>query len=117
MKKYKHPLTAQITPENWQEKLNLQNLSLEDISTLLGDFKAMEAMGKKLAGFLREVALSRMEDDEYEGPYFILERSTQWRSGSLDKELIMEEMGEEWIETHSKEGQDVTVLRVTAKKE
>jgi len=105
MKKYVSPLTAGLTPDNWQEHVNLASMSLDETMDLLGDFKAMEAFGKKLGGFLKEAVKSKMPEDEmeYTGTHFYVVLSERTRVGGLDKERITEEMGEDWVEEHSKE--------------
>lgn len=119
MRKYTHPLTKEITPDNWQEKIDLDSLSLNDLSSLFGDFKNQEAFSKKMSGFLREVIISRMPEgeDEFDGPYFHLERTFGQRQGGLDKLAILEEMGEEWVEDHSKEPIEYTMLKVSRREE
>ena len=115
MKKYEHPLTKTLTPDNWKDELNLSALSLEDLSTLLGDFKAMEAFGKKVGGFIKEIVKGRMPEgeDEFDGPVFHIQRNHRFRAGGLDRDRIQEDMGEEWVEEYSKEGTEYDEIRVT----
>jgi len=115
-KKYASALTSQITPDNWEEKLNLPQLSLDDITNLIGDFKRMESLGKKLTGYLKVAARARMPDDEdsYAGPNWALTFNPCSRAGGLNEELITEEMGEEWTEAHRKPPIEYTEMRVSA---
>ncbi len=115
-KKYASALTATITPDNWEEKLNLPQLSLDDVTDLIGDFKRMEALGKKLTGYLKSAARARMPDDEdfYEGPRFALQFNPRSRAGALDEVKITEEMGEEWTEAHRKPPIEYEEMRVSA---
>ena len=100
-KKYIHPLTKDITPDNWTEKMDLNALSLDDCAELYKDFKNMEAFGKKLGGYLREAVNARMKDDEFETPRRVkVVRTVRVRKGGLDVGLIEEEMGQEWVEEH-----------------
>lgn len=115
-KKYASALTSTITPDNWEEKLELPKLSLDDITDLIGDFKRMEALGKKLTGYLKTAARARMPIDEdfYEGPNWALQFNPRSRAGGLDEEKILEDMGEEWTEAHRKPPIEYTEMRVSA---
>ncbi len=113
-KKYISPITATLTLDNWQGKINLADMNLDDTMDLLGDLKAMEAFGKKVGGFLKEAVKAKMPegDTEYYGNNFCVVLSERYRAGGLDKEKITKEMGEEWVEDHSKEGTEYTELRL-----
>lgn len=115
-RKYQSPLTAKLTPDNWKEELNLKELSLNDLTDLVGDFKSMERLGKQLAGFLKEVIRAQMPEDEdfYAGPHFEIQFNPRTRAGSLDEEKITEEMGEEWVEEYRKPPIEYTEMRVNA---
>ena len=115
-RKYASALTATITPDNWEEKINLPQLSLDDVTDLIGDFKKMEALGKKMTGYLKSAARARMPDDEdfYEGPRFALQFNPRSRAGALDEVKITEEMGEEWTEAHRKPPIEYEEMRVSA---
>ncbi len=117
MKKYNSPITAGITPDNWEEKIDLGQLSLDDMLDLLGDFKAMESMGKKLGGFMKEVVKARMPEDEmeYENDRWAIVLKDCSRKANLDDERITEEMGEEWTEERRKPDIEYTELRLTRK--
>lgn len=115
-RKYKSSLTAKLTPDNWKEELNLKELSLNDLTDLVGDFKSMEKLGKQLAGFLKEVIRAQMPEDEdyYEGPHFAIQFNPRTRAGALDEEKCLEDMGEAWIEDHRKPPIEYTEMRVKA---
>lgn len=115
-RKYKSPLTSKLTPDNWKEELNLKELSLNDLTDLVGDFKSMEKLGKQLAGYLKEVIRAQIPEDEdsYAGPHFAIQFNDRVRSGALDEALITEEMGEEWVEGHRKDPIEYTEMRVSA---
>lgn len=117
MKKYTSPITAGLTSDNWEEKINLSSLSLDDMLDLLGDFKQMESMGKKLGGFMKEAVKSRMPEGEteYESPQWIVQLNERSRAGNLDEVLITEEMGEDWVEEHRKPPVEYTELRLNRK--
>jgi len=117
MKKYISPITAGLTPDNWQDKVNPADLSLDEALDLLGDFKAMVAFGKKLEGFVKEVVKSKMPDDdepEYTGTHWYVQVNHRTRKGGLDKEKITDEMGEDWVEEHSKPNTEYDELRLKA---
>ena len=115
MKKYVSPITAGLTPDNWKEKVNLADMSLDEMTDLWGDLKAMEALGKKVGGFMKEACKARLPDDETEfiGHHFQFELNDRYRKGGLDGDMILEEMGEAWVEDHSKEGTDYVEARLT----
>ncbi len=115
MKKYNSPLTAGITPDNWEEKINLSELSLDDMVDLLGDFKAMESMGKKLGGFMKEVVKARMPDDEYENARWIAIKNQRSRKGGMNEERLTEDMGEDWVESYRKPNIEYEELRLSRK--
>jgi len=118
MKKYTSPITATLTPDNWQEKINLADLSLDDALDLLGDLKAMEAFGKKIGGFMKQAVRAKMPDDEEE-PIYANERwqvavNLRSRKGGLDEDKITEDMGTEWVEDHRKPPTEYEELRLKA---
>ncbi len=115
MKKYDHPLTKTLTPDDWKDQLNLDQLSTDDLTTLLGDFKAMESFGKKVGGFMKELIKARMPEgeDEYDGPVFHIQRNHRVRAGGLDRDRITEDMGEEWVENYSKDPTEFDEIRIT----
>ena len=113
MKKYTHPLTKELTPDNWKDKLNLNALSTDELTSIFGDLKAMEALAKKVGGYLKEVIKTKMPkgEDVFTGTNFAIERTFSYRAGGLDRDRCLEDMGEDWIEEHSKEGSDITTIR------
>lgn len=118
MKKYNHALTKDLTPDNWQEKVNLDALTVDDLVDLLADMRKMEAFGKRLGGFLKEVIRTRCPDmDEYDSPHFVVTFNPQYRAGGLDTDRIMEEMGEEWVEEHRKEGTEFVTIKLIPKED
>ena len=118
MKKYVHPLTASLTPDNWKDKLNLAELTVDDLLELLKDCRSMENFGKKLGGFLKEVLKARCSDmDEFDGRKVYAEFVDSYRAGNLDDEAILEEMGEEWFEAHRKEGTEFITIKLSLKED
>jgi len=116
MKKYNHALTKGLTPENWKEKVILEALSTDDIVDLLADMRAMENFGKKLGGFFKEVLKARCPDmEEYDSVHFFVQFKTTERVGGLNTELIQEEMGEDWVEEHRKDGSEFVTIKLQAK--
>jgi hypothetical protein len=113
MKKYLHPVTATLTPDNWKEKINMNDLSLDELITIWGDLKSMEKLAKQVGGFLREVVGPRLPDDEYDSTYFHTQRTERVRAGGLNKPLIEEEMGEDWIMEHLTDPTEYVEIRVT----
>ncbi len=114
MKKYVSPITAGLTMDNWESRINLSDMSLDSLIDLLGDLKAMEALGKKVGGFLREAVGGKMPEDEieYYGTHFSIVLNECSRAGGLDKDKITEEMGVDWVEEHSKPLIEYTELRI-----
>lgn len=118
MKKYNHPLTKTLTPDNWQEKINLDALTVDDLIELLYDMRKMENFGKKLGGFLKEVIKVKCEGmPEFDGRRIFAEFSDSSRIGGLDEEAILEEMGEEWVENHRKPDSEFKVIKLKAKED
>ncbi len=115
-KKYTSTLTAKLTPEGWKEELNLSELSLNDLTDLVGDFKKMEKFGKQLSGFLKEAIRARIPEDEdfYQGPHWTVQFKDCSRVAALDEDKITEEMGEDWLEDHRKPPIEYTEMRVKA---
>ncbi len=114
MKKYVSSITAGLTLDNWQENINLSSMSLDDCLDLMGDLKAMEAFGKKVGGFIKEAVKAKMPDDEWEytGSHFSVALNERTRMGGLNKELITEEMGEDWVVEHSKPPTEYVEVRL-----
>ncbi len=118
MKKYIHPLTSSLTPDNWKDKINLDDMTVDDLVELLKDCRVMEAFGKKLGGFLKEVVKARCEGlEEYDGRKIYAEFVPGYREGNLDGDLVLEEMGEEWVEEHRKEGTPYITIQLTLKED
>ena len=115
-RKYKSKITSTLTPDNWKDSLDLPALSLDDLTDLVGDFKAMEKFGKQLAGYLKETITARMPkgETEYFGPNFGIVFNERFRAGALDESKIKEEMGEDWVEDHRKDPIEYTEMRVNA---
>lgn len=114
MKKYISPLTAKLTPDNWQEKLNLPTLSLEDRIDLLGDFKSMLKFAKIMEGYLKEAVRAAMPEDEmeYVGHHFAIQINHRIRKGGYDVDRMKEDMGEDWIAQYEKEPVEYDEMRV-----
>ena len=109
-----HELFTQIIQDNWQEKLDLNALSQDDLVEILADFKDMERFTKKVTGYLKEAESVRVTQDDYTTPHNVrIVRNHRTRKGGLDREAILEEMGEEWVEDHSLPDIEYTELRVS----
>ncbi len=115
MKRYTHALTDKLNPETWKDLLNLDALSQDDLVNIFGDMKAMESFSKKVAGFLREVIVSRMpeDEDEYDSSYYHIQRNYRERVGGLNRDLILEDMGEIWVDGHTQPSTEYVELRIT----
>lgn len=113
-KKYAHPLSKELNPDNWKDKINLKELTLEELIDLEGDMKQMEKLGKALGGFLKEAIRARMPEDEtaWQGTVYWVEFSEGYRQGGLDKDKLLEDYGEEWLAGYTKEGTEFTTMRV-----
>jgi len=118
MKKYIHPLTSGLTPDNWKDKLNLADLDVDDLIEILKDMRTMENFGKKIGGFLKEVIKARCDDlEEFDGRKIYAEFVPGERVGNLNVELIEEEMGIEWVEEHRKDSTPFVTIQLTIKEE
>lgn len=101
-------------PEAWDELLADEALTQDDFIEIYADFRDLEAFGKKVKGYLREVVNARLIDDEHITKHNVkVVRTHRVRKGGLDRELILEEMGEEWVEEHSKPDTEYDELRVS----
>jgi len=112
--KYTSPLTAKLTPDTWKDKLNLKDLSLDEVTDLIGDFKEMKKFAGQLEGYLKEAIAAKMPEGEteYKGTHWYVMFNHRVRAGSLDKDLIQQEMGEEWVEAHTKEPTEYVEMRM-----
>ncbi|KKN65450.1 hypothetical protein LCGC14_0481700 [marine sediment metagenome] len=115
MKRYISPITKELTPTDWKDKINLSDMSLDEMTELLADLKVMEAMGKKVGGYMKEAVKARMPEGEMEyiGARFIVTLNDRLRSGGLDGDKILEEMGEDWCEERMKPDIEYTELRLS----
>ncbi len=115
MRRYTSALTRELTPDNWQDKINLQDMTLDQVTDLLADFKHMETFGKKVGGFLKEAAKAKLPEGETEfvGHNYQFVLNERVRAGSLNKEMILEEMGLEWVGKHSNPSTEYVELRLT----
>lgn len=92
-----------IDADNWREKLNLGDKSLDEIIDLLGDVKQQVKLYERMEGFLREALLARMPEGvmEYSTEAYMVQRTVGERV-FLDTGKVKEEMGEEWYQAHCK---------------
>lgn len=117
-RKYDSPLTAKLTADNWKEHLgDVDRFSLDELIDILGDMKKVKGFATMVEGYLKEIVKARMPDDAYESPRWVLERNLRVRAGGLNRDLILEEMGEDWVEEHSNEPTEYTELRMKRKEE
>ena len=114
MKKYASPITATLTPDNWESKINLDDMTLDDMTELLWDFKQMEKFSKKISGYMKQACTARLPRDtfEYVGTNFGFVLNNRVRAGSLNRERCIEDMGELWVENHSNPSTEYVELRV-----
>ena len=118
MKKYTHPLTKDLTPDNWRDKINLPDMDVDDLIELLKDMRSMENFGKKLGNFLKEIIKARCEGmEDFDGRKLFALFTESTRLGNLDVEAIEEEMGAEWVATHRKGDTDFITIKLTEKEE
>jgi len=108
-------LVQKMTPDNWHDYLKPKEMSLEDALDALGDVKALKSFYNQMEGFLKEVVTSKMPEGEteYTGTHFAVVLNERVRAGGLNKELLTEEFGVEWIEEHSKEPTEYMELRLS----
>ena len=110
-------ITEDLNQDNWEELINPAKLSLDDAIDLLGDLKALEAFGKKVGGFVKEMVKAKMPEDEhdtpmYTGTNFEVKINQRTRAGGLNKPLILEEMGDDWVEEHSMPPTEYSEVRI-----
>ena len=75
----------------------------------------MESLGKKVGGFIKEAVYGRMPEDVYEHATtnFAFVISERTRAGGLNKEKILEDMGEDWVEEHTNAPTEYKELRMS----
>lgn len=114
-RKYVSPLTSKLSPDNWKDKINLADMSLDELTDLLGDLKAMEKFGKQVGGFIKEAVYGRLPDGvtEHATSNFAFAINERVRAGGLDEEKITAEMGEDWVEEHRKPPIEYKELRMS----
>jgi len=114
-RKYVSPITAGLTPDNWEERINLKDMSLDEMADLWGDLKVMEKLGEKVGGYMKEACKARLPEGETEfiGTNFRFELNDRSRAGNLNKDLILEEMGEDWVEEHLNPDTEYVEARLT----
>lgn len=117
MKKYSHKLTKELTPDNWQDKLNPQALSVDDLMALLFDMRKMESLSKKIGGWLKEILKTRTDCEDYDGDYFAVHFVDGYRQGGLDVDALTAEYGEDWIDKWRKEGTPYVTIKLDNKEE
>ena len=84
MRKYVSTITKDLTLDNWKDKINLSDMSLDDLTDLLGDLKAVEKLGKQVGGYIKEAIYGRMPDDttEHATRYFAFTINPRVRAGA-----------------------------------
>ena len=113
-RKYKSSVTAKLTADNWQEIINLKTMSRDDMLDLFGDMKAMEKLGKKIQGFMREALIARMPKGEssQENNNFSIEVTESSGRVTLDGARILEDMGEQFVQKYSNTGEDFVTVKL-----
>jgi len=116
MKKYVSTITKDLTLDNWKDKIDLTDMSLDDLTDLLGDLKAVEKLGKQVGGYIKEAIYGRMPDDvtEHATSNFAFVINDRVRAGGLNKEKIIEDMSEEWVIDHTNAPTEYKELRMSA---
>lgn len=103
--KYVSPITKTLTLNNWREKIHLDDLSVPEMIDLMADCRKIQKLGKAVDGYMKEAIRARLPEGETEAhsDFFEIEIEFCERAGGLDKDRILEEMGEEWVAEHSKD--------------
>ena len=91
-----------LTAINWQELLKPKTLSPSEMVDILGDVKAELKLLALVEGFLKETITATQDEDEFEfdADRFHVIRVAKTRFG-LSKDMVLEDMGQEWVEKHS----------------
>lgn len=114
---YRSPLTKDITRDNWKEVLmpKLKSMTVDEIMALRYDMGEMEKLGKQLSGLLKEILIARLGDSmEYESDTIglALSRVVQYRAGGLDRDRILEDMGQNFVDNYTKDGTEYEVMTI-----
>ncbi len=93
---------TELTPDNFKELLNPKQLNAMQLVDILGDVKAEATFLKKVDGYMKELIAATQDEDEFEfeASRFFVTRVSKARFG-LSKDLVLEDMGEEWVDNHS----------------
>lgn len=115
-KKYQSPITAKLTPDNWQELLNPQQVSVDELITVCFDMRKMQSMSKKIDGYLKQAICARLPDDEYATSLFdIVRNEDNIRVGNIDVDRLLEDMGQNFVAKYRKESSPYTTLSIKSK--
>ncbi len=114
-RKYHSKLTAKLVPDKTPaEQINLSTMSFDDMLALFADTKQMEALGKKINGYMKQALLARMPDDEdeYDNDDFGFSREDTSGRITYDYTAMAEEMGENFMKKFRREGDDYVTCRL-----
>lgn len=114
-KKYMSLVSSKLTPDGWKEQLNLKTLSVHELLDIFGDMKQMEALGKKVGGFVREVLIARGDGREIENDNFIFSPSDTPGKPTLDTARMEEDMGPQFMQKYRGTGDNFTTVQLKRK--
>ena len=111
--KYLSPLTNVLDPNKWQEQINLKNMDVEEMLCLWSDMKVMEAMAKKVNGYMRTALQARLPEGEDTWTSDCVDFITTEQGGRVtyDHERKLEDMGEQFMQKYQKQGEPYTKVQ------
>lgn len=91
-----------LTQDNFRELINPKRLSKSQMLSLIAQAKRIQKFYAQVEGMLKESFVSMFDEDEFEfeNEDWTATRVMQTRT-TLSKDLVLEDMGQEWVEEHS----------------
>ena len=115
-KKYYSKLTAKLIPDKSPaEQINLKIMSVDDMLDLFADTKQMEALGKKINGYMKQALLARLPKgkDELSNDNFRINVTESAGRVTYDYKGMTEEMGDNFMQKFMKQGDSFNTVKLT----
>lgn len=109
-------LTAGLNGGNWRQIVKPGQMTTEEIIDLCGDMKAILSVAKKIEQYGLDVIKERRADEAHlTSEYFDVSFKDEEGKVTLNRASILEEMGEQFVQKHEKQGDPFVVARFTRK--
>lgn len=115
MRKYESPLTADLTPDSWQESFTPRT-SNDALLAVFYDVRRFKTLFGKVEDYLKKVFLHRMNGKKtLEGKKFSLQLIPKTRKGTIDYDAIALDHGPEFLEKYRKPPSPYVEFKITKK--